>query len=129
MLLYDGMNRKQIHNLEKIENYVNEYDSVFVLGAGIPESGEFFEAVSRQTAKKILLLVKGPEADGIPECGAEIQTISEEEYCDIEELYYMYEFSDRIHLLTDTAQYGSLGNYMATGLLTENETFAALLSG
>lgn len=129
MLLYDGMNQKQIHNLEKIENYVNEYDSVFVLGAGIPESGEFFEAVSRQTAKKILLLVKGPEADGIPECGAEIQTISEEEYCDIEELYYMYEFSDRIHLLADSAQYGSLGNYMATGLLTENETFAALLSG
>lgn len=128
MLLYDGMNRKQIHNLEKIENYVNKYDSVFVLGAGIPESGEFFEAISRQTAKKILLLVKGTEADGIPECGAEIQTISEEEYCDIEELYYMYEFSDRIHLLADSAQYGSLGNYMATGLLTENETFAALLS-
>lgn len=129
MLLYDEIKQKQTSNLEKIENYVNEYDSVFVLGAGIPANEKFFQAISRQTAKKILLLMKGPETDGIPECGAYIQTISYEECCDIEELYYMYEFSDRIHLLADTAQYGSLGNYISNGLLTEEETFTALLSG
>ncbi len=129
MLLYDGINQKQISNLEKIENYVNEYDSVFVLGVGITASGEFFKAISRQTTKKILLLVKGLDTDGIPECGADIQTISYEEYCDIEELYYMYEFSNRIHLLADTAQYGSLGNYISSGLLKEKEIFTALLSG
>lgn len=114
---------------EKIRKYLSEYDSVFVLGEGIPASGSFFQAISRQTAKKNLLLVKELETDGIPECGADIQTISYEEYCDIEELYYMYEFSDRIYLLTDTAQYGSLGNYISSGLLTEEEIFTALLLG
>lgn len=114
---------------EKIRKYISEYDRVFVLGERIPASGYFFQAISRQTEKKILLLVKELETDGIPECGAEIQTISDEEYCDIEKLYYMYEFSDRIHLLVDNAQYGNLGNYISNGVLSEEETFTALLSG
>ena len=42
-------------------------------------------------------------------------------------LYYTYEFSDRITLISDSGQYSGLLNYLLTGLLTEEEFCRALL--
>ncbi len=41
--------------------------------------------------------------------------------------YKMYEFSDRICVLEETKQYGSLLNYLKTGLLSQEEYSEALL--
>lgn len=112
---------------EKIRKYISEYDSVFVLGNGIFMSDSFLQKIPRQAAKKILLLVIEPERGSIPECGIDIQVISYEEYCNMAKLYYMYEFSDRLHMLDDNPQYGNLGNYISSGLLTEEEAFMASL--
>ncbi len=57
----------------------------------------------------------------------DIQVISLEEYCYIKKLYYMYEFSNSVHILTDNIQYGSLGNYVTNGLLTKEEVINAFL--
>ncbi len=42
-------------------------------------------------------------------------------------LYYLYEYSDNIQLITDNPQYPSMLNYVKTGILTEEEMIQALL--
>lgn len=113
--------------IEKLRSYIREYDNVFVLGDGIWAGEKFFGLISCQDTKRVLLLVTELKTSMMQKCSIEIRKISFEEYSNIEELYYMYEFSDRIHLLVDNDQYGSLRNYISGGLMTEEETVAALL--
>ena len=113
--------------IEKLRCYIREYDSVFILKEGIWTGEKFLQTASRQNVKSSLFLVAKPRADILQKYNVEIQEISYEEYCNIEKLYYTYEFSDRIHLLADHIQYGSLSNYISGGLLTEEEAFGALL--
>ncbi len=56
-----------------------------------------------------------------------VQRISAEEYQSLWKLYHMYECSDRFKVLTDSRMYGSLLNYVDTGLLTMEEAAEALL--
>lgn len=44
------------------------------------------------------------------------------------ELYHMYDFSDRVLVISDYDQYGSLFNYVKNGILTKQEMVDALLS-
>ena len=53
--------------------------------------------------------------------------ISQSEMCDILELYRTYDFSDKVLVLSDSNQYGSLYNYVKTGILTKEEMVAALI--
>ena len=115
--------------IEIIKNYIGEYDNVFVLNSGILKNKTIFQEISKYSTKKVLLLINSQEIDSMRKDNIDIQRISDEEYCKIEELCYMYEFSDRIHLLTESTQYGSLDNYVLNGVLTEEEAFAALMLG
>ena len=115
--------------LETIRNYIQEYDGILVLNTGILRNEIIFREISKHSGKKILLLMKKPEMANVSKGNIDIQSISEEQYYNIEKLYYTYEFSDHICLLTDNIQYGSLENYILNGLLTEEEVFAALLQG
>lgn len=113
--------------IEKLRKYISEYDSVYVADEKIWTYEKFFRLISCQDMKRVLLLVTELKTSMMQKCSIEIRKISFEEYSNIEELYYMYEFSDRIHLLVDNDQYGSLRNYISGGLMTEEETVAALL--
>lgn len=48
-----------------------------------------------------------------------------QEMLDLFQLYSTYEFSDRIHVLTDSPQYGGLLNYVRTGELSLEEALLA----
>lgn len=113
--------------LEKIKQYINEYDSIYVLANKCYTYVSLFRNISSLTAKKYLLLVAGLEKECIPMSGVDIYRISNEEYHVIERIYYLYEFSGHIHLVDDHAQCGSLNNYVVNGLLTEDEVAIALL--
>ena len=41
--------------------------------------------------------------------------------------YRMYEFTDRLRIVSITMQYGTMLNYLSTGVLTEREYIEALL--
>ena len=134
-VLFNFMRIENIKNLKdrkiikKIEDYIQEYDSVFVLNTRVLKNKTIPQKFSEYSGKKILLLTKNWEIDNVPKGNIDILRISDEEYCTIEEMYYMYEFSDRIHLLADSTQYGSLDNYILNGILTEEEAFSALMLG
>lgn len=54
--------------------------------------------------------------------------ISEQETEQILEYYRMYEFSNRLKVLEDNAQFGGLLNYYRNGILTQEEFWEAILS-
>ena len=43
------------------------------------------------------------------------------------DIYRMYDFSDKVLVVSDSNQYGSLFNYVKTGILTKQEMVDALL--
>lgn len=56
-----------------------------------------------------------------------ILVLSAEECKVLAELYNTYEFSDRIRMIGGNRQHGSLMNFVAQGLLTEQEMFESVL--
>ena len=42
-------------------------------------------------------------------------------------IYRMYDFSDKVFIISDSDQYGNLFNYVKTGILTKQEMVEALL--
>ncbi len=53
--------------------------------------------------------------------------IGEKEAKEIIELYHLYEYSNRIDILEQGQSFGSLLDYISTGLLTKEEMIAAIL--
>lgn len=114
------------NEIKKLLIYLEEYERVYVIKDRIPISASIFQKMALKAKRKILLLTREESQDFKAGCGIEIKKISCEEYCFIEKMYQMYEFSDCIHMLTDSDRYGSLCNYVSSGLLTEEELFTAL---
>lgn len=113
---------------KKMKNFISDYDSIYLLAEKKFIYETTLQDILQLTTGKYLLLVAGYGEGCIPEYGVDnIQMISHDEYNDIEELYYLYEFSDRIHILTDNPQYGSLNNYIYNGLLSEEEASIVML--
>lgn len=113
--------------LEKIKQYISEYDSIYITANKDYIYSPFFQNILSHGKKKYLLLAADYEKRSKSEYGIDIHTISREEYDEIKNLYYLYEFSDRIHFLDENMQCGSLDNYIINGLLTAEEAAMTLL--
>lgn len=114
--------------LQRTEKYISEYDYIYILKTNDFPYKSIFQDTLRHVTRKYLFLIVGLEKEYSLEGGADIQGISYEEYHDIEKMYFLYEFSDRIHILDKNPQYGNLNNCVHSGLLSEKEAWKALLS-
>lgn len=56
-----------------------------------------------------------------------IRIISKQEINEIMYLYHLYDFSDKIIVISSSDQYASMYNYIKTGILTRQEMVDALL--
>ena len=54
-------------------------------------------------------------------------TVSHEEAQELYKLYLTYEFSNRFEICSDNMRYGTIFNYVDTGIMTEEEAVNALL--
>lgn len=59
--------------------------------------------------------------------GEKVLTRSRDEMNSFLEVYRLYDFSDKVIFISDSNQYGTLFNYVKTGILTEQEMVDALL--
>lgn len=57
----------------------------------------------------------------------ELVNLSDKEMKELLEMYYVYDFSDKIIAFMESVQYGSMFNYNKTGILTRQEIVDALL--
>jgi len=62
----------------------------------------------------------------ISEYGCETKRITTEEYENIKDLYQMYEFSDKVQIISEDFRYGSMLNYIDNGCLTVEEMLTAV---
>lgn len=114
--------------INDIEGYINEYDCILIFDVREFEIHQLFSAFCesealRQTDKKVMVMAA---ADAVPVNG-QYRKITQEEYESIYEIYSMYEFSDRIQIISQNSQYASMLNYIKTGILTMEEMFEAWL--
>ena len=56
-----------------------------------------------------------------------IYLLPAEKYPELRQLYLTYEFSDKFRMISMEGNYGTLWNYVKTGLLTPDEAVEALL--
>lgn len=99
---------------KRLEDDLQAYDMILAVETEDDGSKEGFAGrlldsqVLRQTEKKVLVL-------------------SAEKSKELVELYYTYEFSDRVRVLGGSKRHGSLINYVDDGLMTEQEAFELIL--
>ncbi len=56
-----------------------------------------------------------------------LRSVSSQDMRELVRLYYMYDFSHRVALVSDSSRYGTLYNYVKTGIMTKEEMADALL--
>lgn len=115
--------------ISDIEGYINEYDCILVFDVREFEIHQIFSAFCKsealkRTDKKVMIMATA--ADAAPVNG-QYRKITQEEYESIYEIYSMYEFSDRIQIISKNNQYASMLNYIKTEILTMEEMFEAWL--
>lgn len=112
-----------------IEQYLIMYDRVLIFDDMQEEIQailtKLFQTLSiGETQKKILILSM---QNGVSVGTVEHKQITPEEYQRILQFYNMYEFSNRVEVIAKNAQYGSILNYVKTGLLTEDDLLQIIL--
>lgn len=56
-----------------------------------------------------------------------VKQISMSDYDNIMNIYYMYEFTNKVQIIAENSPYPSIWNYFKTGLMTEKQIFEVLL--
>lgn len=111
-----------------IEKALEEFDRVILIDTRLHDqqlTEAFYDEDNfKGTDKKVLILSKSEEKHAEK---TEWHHVSESEAREILEIYYLYEFSNRIAVVTREQAFGSLWDYVATGLLTEEEMVEAIL--
>ena len=111
-----------------IEKALEEFDRVILIDSKLGDQqlvDAFYDEDNfKGTDKRILIL---SEAEDKQAGNIEWRHIAEKEAGDILEIYYLYEFSNRIVIVAQDQIFGSLVNYVDTGLLTREEMVAAVL--
>ena len=118
-------------DIEGIEKAVREYDLVLMLvdGAGWAENltRKFCHSETLRQAKKRIMLLSEADVAPMDVGNCRFVKISEKERNALEQLYHMYEFSDRFRMLADDGQCGTLLNYAKAGMMTLEEVFQVFL--
>ena len=62
---------------------------------------------------------------GVENCSARL--ITRKQMDDVLKIYRMYDFSDKVSVISNSIQYGSMFNYVKNGILSKKEMVEALL--
>lgn len=117
---------KEQELIQKLQNMIAVYDKVFFLPDGAPEIVDLLNSCPKEQYQKKMLLLSGNMLCRFPE-GMDLMQVDEEACIALKRLYHTYEFSDRFRMLSMDGNFGSIINYVRTGVLSAREIAAALL--
>lgn len=113
--------------IKEIKKNIEQYDSILIFDSRNKSienlMKQFLKSkVLHKTDKKVIIYgyLENIQND-------QYRVITKSEYEDSINLYHMYEFSDKFKVISDSAQYGSMLNYLTTGIISQEEYFEALL--
>lgn len=110
----------------KLEQDLEIYDKIFVLDNEAEFASSFIGWLKEYHCTKQIKIYLTGEAGDVGELPHYMMT--QDEMNSILEFHRMYEFSDRICVFARNESYGNILNYVATGILSEEEVFEALLA-
>lgn len=119
--------------IENINRNLEKYDMIIMVidGKGIAQNltKKFCQSEALRKASRKVLVLSNIDIGhmGRDDDHWECIRLSEEEWGEVLQLYMMYDFSDRFLVLSDNSQYGSLMNYVKTGIMTMEDIFQAFL--
>lgn len=113
--------------IKEIEKNIEQYDRILIFDSNSKNIEELLKQFLKSKAlhntdKKVLIY--GYSENVRKE---QYRVITRSEYNDIIDLYYLYEFSDKIKVISDSAQYASMLNYLSNDIISQEEYFEALL--
>lgn len=119
--------------VKRIENDLKEFALVLFIESGKEFAEEWLGCVIKllrlkDTTKKIMILSDIDISFGNFYNYAYYKVNRNEKEA-LERLYFMYDFSNRFFMISDRQQYGSLNNYIRTGVITMEEIIQILLCG
>lgn len=108
----------------RLENLIGDGKKVFVYGhndMGILHL--IYEGLKKKKTSNVEILQCIGESSNY-----EYSTyVTRKEMDEILEIYHMYDFSDKVSVVSEPDQYGNLFNYVKNGILTKQEMVDALL--
>lgn len=115
---------------ENINNFLQKFDLVLLIMNGSDTAKNLTENFLRSEAlqkatKKVLVL----SDQDLPYINTHNQyyQLNLEEMDAIQNMYFMYDFSDHFRVLSDSQQYGGLLDYVKTGIMTMEDVFQTFL--
>ncbi|MCX4351283.1 MAG: hypothetical protein OSJ60_06560 [Lachnospiraceae bacterium] len=115
--------------IKKWEKYLEEYSSIIIFDDRNEDISKYklaFLESKLEACVQRQILIMGLK-DDVFASKKEYQVITEQEYNLILRLYRMYEFTDKLRVIAPSPQFGSMFNYLSTGIITQEEYFEALL--
>ena len=113
--------------IQNIQNMCALSDRVLLVSHDEAEIESLFAAYAkRKPQKKTLFLLKNNVSRRLL-ADADSVWLDEENFMEIRKLYLTYEFSDKFGLLVADSNFGTILNYVKTGLLSPEEAASALL--
>ena len=115
--------------INTVEKDLNLYDKIFLFDTA---DRKIFACLSdfcnsgqmRETPKKVLVMGVGEISQTAKDC---YRSVTKQQFEDLLNIYDTYEFSNKFQYIGGQVQYGSMFNYVETGLLTVGEMFEAML--
>lgn len=124
--------------LSEMRENIEKYNKIFIWNISSVDMWRwfkgFYKLIIDSSYTDILLAYT---TDFVPEDECEVLSVpdrrilmkklDEQQVNGIMEMYHMYEFSNKIHVISENPQYPSMLNYVTLGVLTEEEFYKALL--
>lgn len=118
--------------IKNIKETLEKFDLVLMIkdGSGVSENltRDICNSQALNETSKRVLILSGVDISDTENHSYYFRRIHRREQEIIEQIYSMYEFSDRFKIISESQQYGSILNYVKSGLLTMEEVFRALLN-
>ena len=111
---------------DKLEEALIQYDRIILLDKTVTlRRDQICQYLDTLGGKRNILLL-GTEEFICNANNCRYYQITDEEEKGLQKLYFTYEFSDRLIVLSKSLMYGDIWNYVETGIMTEEEAFRAL---
>ncbi len=113
--------------IQSLQDMLSSYDKILFLPRGETKMAEILGGCPQERLQdKKLLLLSQEDVPDLPD-GIERHQVDEESAASLKRLYHTYEFSNKFRMLSASDNFGTIWNYVETGVLTAEEALAALL--
>lgn len=111
--------------IKDLQNKILYYDKILFIFDKIQEIVGSFNKCQGKLSKKIFLLSKNAINSNL--AGTNCIQIEEKDSEILRHLYHTYEFSNKFTMFSTDNNFGTIWNYVKTGILTSKEVLSALL--